>query len=292
MPGCSAMNRPRLLAVIAIVIGSGISRAEAQPSLLRADSILLERTGCFGFCPQYQVRIAKSGEILVRTGGRVRLESGADSFQTSGPAQKRSVKPDEFLHLMTIAASLHFLELPDVIEDDIRFCAHRMTDHPSAIVTIFFGKQSKRVDDYLGCEWAPAGLRRLEAKIDSTAGTTTPLYGKANPVRPPTIWYNDLLVQAGVQGSVRFQVRLDSTGSPQLPTFAILAAPNPGFAVGIRQGLEHWRDPSTAGRTLEQTVRFVLLVDSNPPDSIARCKTTGSEWVVCRRRAPATRPVY
>lgn len=175
MPGCFAINRPRFLAAIAIAIGSGIPRAEAQPSLLRADSILLERTGCFGFCPQYQVRMAKSGEILVRSGVRVRTESGADIFQTSGPAQRRSVRPDDFLHLMTIAAFLHFLELPDVIEDDIRFCAHRMTDHPSAIVTIFFGRQSKRVDDYLGCDWAPAGLRRLEAEIDSTAGTRTPL---------------------------------------------------------------------------------------------------------------------
>lgn len=116
--------------------------------------------------------------------------------------------------------------------------------------------------------------------------------GKPNPVPPPTIWYNDLLVQAGIQGSVRFQVRLDSTGSPQLPTFAILAAPNPGFAVGIRKGLEHWRDPGMAGHTLEQTVRFVLLVDTSPPDSIAQCRTASSEWVVCRRRAPARPPVY
>ena len=116
--------------------------------------------------------------------------------------------------------------------------------------------------------------------------------GKANPVPPPTIWYNDLLVQAGVQGPVRFQVRLDSMGSPQLPTFEILAAPNPGFAVGIRKGLEQWRDPSMAGRKLGKTVLFVLLVDTTAADSIARCRATGGEWVVCRRRAPPRPPVY
>ena len=116
--------------------------------------------------------------------------------------------------------------------------------------------------------------------------------GKANSVPPPTIWYNDLLVQAGVQGPVRFQVRLDSMGSPRLTTFEILAAPNPGFAVGIRRGLEQWRDPSMAGRKLEQTVLFVLLVDTTAADSIVHCRTTGDEWVVCRRRAPTPRPRY
>ncbi len=116
--------------------------------------------------------------------------------------------------------------------------------------------------------------------------------GKATPVPPPTIWYNDLLVQAGVQGPVRFRVWLDSRGSPQLTTFEILATPNPGFAGGIRRALEQWRDPSLAGSKLEQTVQFVLLVDTTAADSIAHCKTTGSEWVVCRRRAPTRPPVY
>ena len=115
--------------------------------------------------------------------------------------------------------------------------------------------------------------------------------GKANPVPPPTIWYNDLLVQAGVQGPVRFQVRLDSMGSPQLSTFEVLAAPNPGFALGIRKGLEQWRDPSMAGQKLEQTVLFVLL-DTTAADSMAHCKSTGGEWVVCRRPAPTPPPRY
>jgi hypothetical protein len=106
--------------------------------------------------------------------------------------------------------------------------------------------------------------------------------GKANPVPPPTIWYNDVLVQAGVQGPVRFRVRLDSAGSPQLTTFEILATPNPGFAAGIRKGLQQWRDPSRAGRILEQTLRFILM-DSAATDSIAHCRTTGGEWAVCRR---------
>jgi hypothetical protein len=129
-------------------------------------------------------------------------------------------------------------------------------------------------------------------KLASLALLVQMACGKANPVPPPTIWYNDLLVQAGVQGPVRFQVRLDSMGSPQLPTFEILAAPNPGFAVGIRKGLEQWRDPSVAGRKLEQTVLFVLLADTTAADSIAHCRARGGEWVVCRHRGSKPPPRY
>ena len=105
---------------------------------------------------------------------------------------------------------------------------------------------------------------------------------KANPVPPPTFWYNDLMRQAGIQGGVRFRVRLDSMGSPQLTTFQIVATPNPGFTLAVRNRLREWRDPSRAGRMLEQTVLFILM-DTAAADSIARCRTSGAAWVVCGR---------
>ena len=108
---------------------------------------------------------------------------------------------------------------------------------------------------------------------------------EANRVPPPSFWYNDLLRQAGVQGPVRFRLRLDSVGSPQLTTFEILATPNPGFTGPLRNGLQAWRDPSRAGRVLEQTVLFILM-DSAATDSIARCRSSTSEWLVCARRRP------
>jgi len=108
----------------------------------------------------------------------------------------------------------------------------------------------------------------------------------ANRVPPPSFWYNDLLKQAGVQGPVRFRVRLDSVGSPQLTTLEILATPNPGFTGPLRNGLQAWRDPSGAGRMLEQTVLFIAM-DSAATDSIARCRSSRGEWLVCARRMPA-----
>ena len=62
---------------------------------------------------------------------------------------------------------------------------------------------------------------------------------KANPVPPPTFWYNDLMRQAGIQGPVRFRVRLDSVGSPELTTFQIVATPNAAFTIAVRNGSEN-----------------------------------------------------
>ena len=109
----------------------------------------------------------------------------------------------------------------------------------------------------------------------------------AAAVPPPVVRYPDLLRQAGVQGSVRFRVRLDSAGSPQLTTFQIVATPNPGFPPAVRNALKGWRDSSMAGRIVEQTVLFVLM-DTAGTDSIARCRGTRSDWTVCARRARTT----
>ena len=105
---------------------------------------------------------------------------------------------------------------------------------------------------------------------------------KANPLPPPTFGYNDLMRQAGIQGPVRFRVRLDSVGSPELTTLQIVATPNTAFTIAVRNGLREWHDPSRAGRMLEQRVLFILM-DSAATDSIAHCRTTGGEWAVCRR---------
>src|SRR5439155_5171612 len=66
-----ALSTPRISVLIAIGIGIA-APVPAQSPVLKADSLVLERTGCFAICSQYQVRIAKLGEVLVRTGGRVR----------------------------------------------------------------------------------------------------------------------------------------------------------------------------------------------------------------------------
>jgi hypothetical protein len=108
-------------------------------------------------------------------------------------------------------------------------------------------------------------------------------------VPPPAFRYPDLLRQAGIEGPVRFRVRLDSAGSPQLTTLQIVATPNAGFPPAVRTALKEWRDARMAGRTVEQTVLFVLI-DTAGTDSLGRCRSSAGEWTVCARRVqPTTR---
>jgi len=104
-------------------------------------------------------------------------------------------------------------------------------------------------------------------------------------VAPPAFRYNDLLRQAGVQGPLRFRVRLDSLGRPELTTLQIIASPNPGFLPAIRTALRDWRDSTMAGRLIEQTVLWVSM-DTAATDSVARCRSSQSVWAVCARRLP------
>jgi hypothetical protein len=112
---------------------------------------------------------------------------------------------------------------------------------------------------------------------DSPVTTTTGL--------PPAFLYPELLHAAGVQGSVRFRVRLGGVGRPDLASLEIIASPNPGFAASIRHGLREWQVPGLAGHVVERTVLFVLM-DSSATDSIARCHSDTDEWLVCARRVP------
>src|SRR5690348_4930634 len=107
--------------------------------------------------------------------------------------------------------------------------------------------------------------------------------GAAHHAAPPAFQYPQLLQQAGVEGPVRFRVRLDSVGSPQVTTLEILVSPNPGFAPAVRTALEGWHDPSMAGRIADYTVRFVIM-DTAATDSVRRCGSGGGGWGVCARR--------
>jgi hypothetical protein len=125
-----------------------------------ADSIVLERTPCFGTCPVYRVRIARSGEVLYQS------RAPRDTTRTLTSIPREDADP-----LFERADILRFDALPDTIARVPVYCRDPATDFPTATTTIFVGSASKHVVDYQGCDWAPVGLRRLEAMIDSVAGT-------------------------------------------------------------------------------------------------------------------------
>lgn len=152
------------------------SPVSAQDSRLKeADSVVLERTTCFGTCPAYRLSVGRSGRVSFESRGSGERRSAADS-----------VAPMYFYRIMGNAMMIDFLKLPDRISDDPHFCPAKMTDAPTATVTVFMSSQTKVVEDYHGCLWAPDGLRYLERYIDEAANSGRWVHQSATHQPPNT----------------------------------------------------------------------------------------------------------
>jgi hypothetical protein len=133
----------------------------------KADSIVLERTLCYGTCPAYRLSLTRAG--LVRFESRNPTDSGRTASDTVGQAV--------VLALEGRAATIGFFELPEVIAGDKRLCPDSATDHPTATLTMFLPGRTARVVDYHGCFQAVdhsvvdavQRLRAFEAAVDSAA---------------------------------------------------------------------------------------------------------------------------
>lgn len=159
------------LLVLAAVFGSACStsvdtREETAQVAAVPDSIVLERTVCFGRCPAYRLRLSATGAVhfapIIPQG-----TAGTDTITTAA--------------YHSLAAELEaagFYAFPARVQDDRVLCAREATDHPSAIITVYQGAESRTVHDYTGCaadenDASSAKrlevLRRLPARIDSVA---------------------------------------------------------------------------------------------------------------------------
>jgi hypothetical protein len=148
--------------------GGGPGSADAA----RPDSIVLERTVCFGFCPAYRLHMAGSG--VVRFERRAMRDSVA-------PAEHDTIPETAAAELLARAREIGFFALPDEITPaNSAACPLAATDHPSAIITIAIGDTVKRVNHYHGCHAqqgehlgdAYPALTALESAIDSAVQVT------------------------------------------------------------------------------------------------------------------------
>lgn len=134
-----------------------------------ADSLMLRRTRCFGYCPTYSITVTRSGRVNYRHG---------DPRDTAS-ASVSSTAPSTLTFLSARARAIGFFDLPVEIARDPELCPNRATDMPTAIITIFVSDSATSVSDYHGCFIgrdlsAPPRLVRLrdfEAEIDSILGS-------------------------------------------------------------------------------------------------------------------------
>ena len=167
--GRDVAARCGMVVTLALVLGAcqpAHSAADVQD--VAADSLVLERSVCFGFCPAYRLTIHPNGAVHFVATPRGDTVERVDT-----------IAPRNFARLVSEAQQSGFFNLPRDIVRDTTLCAARATDHPTATVTIFRGDSTHTVVDYQGCYMdhslgvaAPLRpLRRLESAIDSAAGS-------------------------------------------------------------------------------------------------------------------------
>src|SRR5574338_1584532 len=132
--------------LIATVVACGPEPREASTDTSRVtqtsdvDSIVLERTMCYGTCPAYRVRLTSAGLVTFES------RSAGDVGRTATD----SVAPERISALARNAAEIGFFDLRTAIADDPSLCPARATDHPSTHVSVY-GARTKTVEDYQGC---------------------------------------------------------------------------------------------------------------------------------------------
>ena len=153
------MSRPFVLVLGALL--SGVAHgAHAQHAIWATqhrgvDSVLLERTRCFGRCPAYSVLLTTRGIVRFWAEGK-----------TGPPTASDSVGAPAFMIVWDDAWIGKIMTLPNDIEQS-PLCTNPRTDAPYAILTLFTTQGSKRVVDYLGCDGVPSELRDVEVAIDA-----------------------------------------------------------------------------------------------------------------------------
>ena len=135
-----------ILAAGLVVAASALSQP-AQSTPLR---VRLERTVCFGRCPEYVVTV-RADRTVVYVGRRGVLVRGVRRARI-GPTAMRKLR-------RAVAAT-------DVFNLDSRYDEMSVTDLPSAKLIVQVGLRTKRIYHYLGDMTAPGKLSRLECTVD------------------------------------------------------------------------------------------------------------------------------
>ena len=132
------------------------------------DSIVLERTLCFGSCPAYRLRVSSTAEVLFQNRNPGSTNTAMDTVAAWVP---------DSLYVRAVRSG--FFNLPDTIQNSRALCPLPATDHPTIRIKIY-GQRPKHVEYYTGCYVTPTGpagiaspliaMRDFAAQIDTLAG--------------------------------------------------------------------------------------------------------------------------
>ena len=128
------------------------SETQPPPSITAGDFVELSRSGCYGTCPSYKVRVAVSGDVTWSGGGFV--EAVGEKHSTIGS--------DAAHALLERFRSSAFWALCGGYDASV-------TDNPTMGIEVQVGGRSKKVWNY--AESAPEFEESLEDAVDDAANT-------------------------------------------------------------------------------------------------------------------------
>ena len=138
--------------------------AHASPQAVPSDTLVtLERTTCFGTCPEYKITISAAGEVVFE---------GRRFVQKMGTA-KSSISPEALRELLARFEKIDYFSLRDRYAGPGDGCKQRATDFPTVITSIKTDGRSKSVRHYHGC-WGVevlVELKKVEQAIDDAVNS-------------------------------------------------------------------------------------------------------------------------
>lgn len=135
-------------------------------------SITLERSACFGSCPDYQVTVHGNGlvefdtrdDFFKGTAAEVHLAYNGHNVLLPGRHTAR-IDPINVARLLDRFREAHFFGLR-------KGYSYPATDASTQVLTVRIGRATKSVTDYIGTmAGMPQEVRDLEDMVDKTAGT-------------------------------------------------------------------------------------------------------------------------
>ena len=152
-----------LLSVLVVVQYSSRNVQASEQDVPPDALITLERTMCYGPCPEYKITISAGGSVVFE---------GRRFVKTVGKAQS-SISDQKLREILAAFATINYFELRNRYERSGDGCKQWITDHPTAITSLKINGRSKSVRHYYGClgvEVLPE-LLKLERAIDDAVNS-------------------------------------------------------------------------------------------------------------------------
>jgi hypothetical protein len=153
------------LILLMVGCGNGPTHLSAQQAIPNDTLITLQRSTCFGTCPDYKVTISADGKVTFE---------GREFVKTKGTVHG-SITLEGLRQLVAEFDKARYFSLRDKYETEKDGCPEYWTDHPSAVTSIRIDGKSKSISHYQGCRddkgAYPKALTELEDRIDQIVGT-------------------------------------------------------------------------------------------------------------------------